>query len=377
MIDYVTLRVIWWLIMGILLIGFAIMDGFDLGVATLLPFLAKNDLERRVVINTVGPVWEGNQVWIILGGGVLFAAWPYLYAVSFSGFYYAILLVLLAFIMRPVGFKYRSKIENPNWRSTWDWILCLSGLIITLTFGVAVGNVLQGVPFYFADNLRSFYTGTFWALFNPFALICGLTSIALLTMQGAAYLALKTETIISARARKSARISAILLILLFALAGIWIIYGINGYRVDSAIDFAGVSNPLHKTVVLQSGAWIMNYTQHPLWLIAPILGFLGALCVLALNKVLPKFAFFMSSVSILGVISTVGLSMFPFILPSSSNPQSSLLVWDASASQLSLSIMLGCVIIFLPIILIYTAFVYRVLRGKVTGEYINRNKDSY
>lgn len=377
MIDYVTLRIIWWLVMGIILIGFAIMDGFDLGVATLLPLLAKNDLERRIMINTIGPVWEGNQVWIILGGGVLFAAWPYLYAVSFSGFYFAILLVLLAFIMRPVGFKYRSKIEHPRWRSTWDWILSLSGLVITFTFGVAVGNVIQGVPFYFTDSLQSFYTGRFLALFNPFALICGLTSVALLTMQGASYLALKTESIICIRARKSARISAILLIILFAVAGIWIIYGISGYQITSTIDFGGFSNPLHKTVVQQAGAWTMNYTRHPLWLIAPILGFLGALCVLSLNKALPKFAFFMSSVSIWGVISTVGLSMFPFILPSSSNPQSSLLVWDASASQLSLSIMLVCVIIFLPIILLYTAFVYRVLRGKITGESIRQNKDAY
>lgn len=377
MIDYAILRIIWWILMGALLIGFAIMDGFDLGIATLLPFMAKNDQERRVVINTVGPVWEGNQVWIILGGGVLFAAWPYLYAVSFSGFYFAMLLVLLAFIMRPVGFKYRSKIQHTTWRSTWDWILCASGFIISLTLGIAVGNVLQGVPFHFSMNLRPFYTGSFWALFNPFALIAGIISVGMLTMQGASYLALKTVDPISRRARKSARFSAIIVIILFALAGVWIIYGISGYQLTSTPNMAGINNILHKTVVKQVGAWTVNYTQHPWWLLAPLLGFLGALCVLSLNKVLPKFAFLMSSLSILGIISTVGLSMFPFILPSSSDFSSSLMVWDASASQLSLSIMLVATIIFLPIILLYTAFVYRVLRGKVTQEYIEQNKDAY
>ena len=136
MIDYTTLRVIWWVLLGIILIGFAVMDGFDLGAAALLPFLGRSDMERRIIINTVGPVWEGNQVWFILGGGILFAAWPYLYAVSFSGFYFAILLILLTLILRPVGFKYRSKIEYHKWRSIWDWILCLSGIIASLTFGI-------------------------------------------------------------------------------------------------------------------------------------------------------------------------------------------------------------------------------------------------
>ena len=279
--------------------------------------------------------------------------------------------------MRPVGFKYRSKIDHKTWRSLWDWILCLSGVIASLTFGVAVGNVLQGVPFHFDADLRPFYTGSFLALFNPFALVCGLISLAMLTMQGASYLALKTENAISVRARKSAQISAILLIVLFALAGFWVTYGIAGYQLNAVINFSAPSNPLHKTVIQQVGVWVMNYTQHPFWLMAPLLGFLGALCVLALNKACPRFAFLMSSVSILGIISTVGLSMFPFILPSSSNPQSSLTVWDSSASQLSLSIMLVCVIIFLPIIIIYTGFVYRILRGKVTSDYLNRNKDAY
>lgn len=377
MIDYTVLRIIWWLIMGVLLIGFAIFDGFDLGVAALLPVVARSDMERRVVINTVGPVWEGNQVWFILGGGVLFAAWPYLYAVSFSGFYFAMFLVLLTFIMRPVGFKYRSKIENPAWRSTWDWILSLSGLIAALTFGVAVGNVLQGVPFYFTPDLRAFYTGSFFALFNPFALLCGLTSVVMIVMQGAGYLVTKTELIINQRAQRVATISSLLLIVLFALAGVWVNYGIEGYHLASAFVPDAASNPLHKTVIRQLGALTANFHQHPIAWLAPSLGFIGALGVLLFNRFLPKLSFLMSSVSIFGVISTVGLSLFPFILPSSSVPQASLLVWDASASQLSLQIMLICVIIFMPIILLYTAWVYRVLRGKVNAQSVRDNKDAY
>lgn len=183
-LDYETLRIIWWLLIGILLIGFAIMDGFDLGVAMWLPWLGRTDIERRILINSIGPTWEGNQVWFILGGGAIFAAWPTLYALSFSGFYMAMLVVLLALILRPVGFKYRSKLDNPTWRAFWDWALFIGGFVPALIFGVAVGNVIQGVPFYFDESLRVFYTGSFFELLNPFALGCGLLSVLMLAMHG-------------------------------------------------------------------------------------------------------------------------------------------------------------------------------------------------
>jgi len=155
-LDYELLRIIWWLILGVLLMGFAIMDGFDLGVAMWLPFLTKTDIEKRIVINSIGPTWEGNQVWFILGGGAIFAAWPALYGLSFSGFYLAMLLVLLALILRPVGFKYRSKVDNARWRAAWDTALFIGGFVPSLIFGVAMGNVLQGVPFHFDESLRAF-----------------------------------------------------------------------------------------------------------------------------------------------------------------------------------------------------------------------------
>ena len=168
--DYETLRVMWWVLLGVLLIGFAVMDGFDLGVAMWIPFLTRSEMERRILINSIAPTWEGNQVWFILGGGAIFAAWPALYALSFSGFYYAMLLVLLALILRPVGFKYRSKVDNSTWRTAWDIALFIGGFVPSLIFGVAMGNVLQGLPFHFDSSLRPFYTGSFFELLNPFGI---------------------------------------------------------------------------------------------------------------------------------------------------------------------------------------------------------------
>lgn len=175
--DYATLKLIWWLLVGVLLIGFALTDGFDMGATALLPFLGKTDDERRIVINTVGATWEGNQVWLITAGGAMFAAWPLVYAASFSGFYFAMLLVLFALFFRPVGFDYRSKRTDPRWRAGWDWGLFIGGFVPALVFGIAFGNLLQGVPFQFDSDLRVTYHGSFWALLNPFALLCGLVSL--------------------------------------------------------------------------------------------------------------------------------------------------------------------------------------------------------
>jgi cytochrome d ubiquinol oxidase subunit II len=374
-LDYETLRVIWWLLLGVLLIGFAVMDGFDLGVAMWLPWLTKSDIERRVLINSIAPTWEGNQVWFILGGGAIFAAWPALYALSFSGFYLAMLVVLLALIMRPVGFKYRSKLTNPTWRAFWDWSLFTSGFVPSLIFGVAIGNVLQGVPFHFDENLRSFYTGTFLGLLNPFALLCGLLSVSMLAMHGAFFLNVKTEAPIQQRARIAGRMSGLISIVLFIGGGIWLYTAIDGYTLTSVILHDGPSNPLHKTVVRQALAWFANYQIMPITLLAPTIGLMGAVLAICLAKHV-KIAFLCSASSVVGIISTVGISMFPFILPSSTSPEQSLMVWDSSSSQLTLFIMLTATVIFLPMILIYTAWVYRVLRGKVTEQTIHDNQDT-
>ncbi|GAA0597221.1 cytochrome d ubiquinol oxidase subunit II [Paenochrobactrum glaciei] len=371
LIDYEILRLIWWVLLGVLLIGFAAMDGFDLGVGTLLPFVAKTDVERRVVINTIGPVWEGNQVWLILGGGAIFAAWPPLYAVSFSGFYLAMFIILFALILRPVGFKYRSKKQSPQWRNGWDWALFIGGFVPALIFGVAVGNVLQGVPFRFSDHLQIFYEGNLFGLLNPFALLCGLLSVVMLTMHGAAWLVLKTTGDIANRARSFGSVAALLTIVFYVLAGIWMWYGIAGYRITSEIVTDGPSNPLFKTAVLEHGAWFTNFSNYPILLIAPVLGILGALSVLvAMRAGRELMPLLMGKLSIFGIISSVGVAMFPFILPSSLDPSASLTVWDSSSSQMTLFNMLVVTAIFLPLILFYTSWVYKVLWGKVDKKMI-------
>ncbi|WP_174802228.1 cytochrome d ubiquinol oxidase subunit II [Martelella limonii] len=379
LLSYEVLRVIWWLLLGVLLIGFAVTDGFDLGTATLLPFVAKNDTERRVVINTVGPVWEGNQVWLILGGGAIFAAWPAIYAVSFSGFYLAMFAILFALILRPVGFKYRSKRESARWRNTWDWLLFIGGFVPTLIFGVALGNVLQGVPFRLDNDLRIFYDGSFFGLLNPFALVAGLVSVAMLVMHGASYLTTKTAGPVQERARNFGSIAAIALIVLFALAGVWLYYGIDGYAFTGAVDAGGPSNPLMNDVARSQGAWFVNYGKYPWMMLAPALGFLGALgAFIGLRAGRGGLAIISSGLSVFGIVATPGVSMFPFLLPSSEQPAASLTAWDASSSHLTLFIMLVVALIFVPLILVYTSWVYHIMWGKVTdADVTSKDKHAY
>ncbi|GAB2509084.1 cytochrome d ubiquinol oxidase subunit II [Pseudoxanthomonas sangjuensis] len=377
-LDYATLRLVWWLLLGILLIGFAVMDGFDLGVAALLPWVARSDSERRVVLNVIGPVWEGNQVWLILGGGAIFAAFPALYAVSFSGFYLAMCLILLALILRPVGFKFRSKVADPRWRALWDWALFVGGAVPALVFGVAMGNVLLGVPFHFDADLRPVYSGGFFGLLTPFAVLCGLVSVAMLVTHGAGMLALKTEGAIAGRARRYGSVAAVVAALLFALAGAWVVLGLPGYAVVGALDPAGPSNPLNKQVAIEAGAWLANYKAMPWTALFPLLGIGGALLASALlYGGRAGWAFIASALSIAGIILTEGLTVFPFLLPSSIDPQSSLTLWDASSSHMTLFIMLLAVLVFLPIVLAYTAWVFRVLRGKVGDAGLKQNPNAY
>ena len=383
-LSYEFLRVTWWLLLGVLLIGFAMTDGFDMGVGALVPFVGHSDVERRVAINTVGPVWEGNQVWFILGGGAIFAAWPPLYALSFSGFYLAMFAVLACFIVRPVAFKYRSKRDERRWRNRWDWALCLSGGVPALLFGVAVGNVLAGVPFHLTDDLMPIYEGNaffkFVGLLRPFPLLAGVVSLTMLLTHGAAWLTVKTTGAVQARARRIGAITAGLALVGYGLAGLWLAYGASGglpgYRLVGDYVTGGPSNPLHFTVE-QTRSWLLAYAARPWIAIAPALGGIGLLAtlvtLLAGREIAPLL---FSKLAILGVISSVGLTMFPFVMVSSSNPGSSLAVWNASSSHLTLFIMLICALFFMPIILAYTAWVYRVLWGKVTEEEIAENSHS-
>lgn len=379
--DYEILKFIWWALVGILLIGFAITDGMDMGAGNLLPFVGKSDEERRVVINVVGPHWDGNQVWFITAGGAIFAAWPAVYAAAFSGFYMAMLLVLFALFFRPVGFDYRSKLGSEKWRKAWDWGLFAGGAVPSLIFGVAFGNLLQGVPFHLDEFLRAHYEGSLLTallpLLNPFALLAGVISFAMLTMHGGVWLQLRTEDPIASRAKNAVSLMGLVTIICFAVAGAWVTYGIEGYRIVSQPALDALPNPLGKEVVTATGAWLDIYTKYPIAMLAPILGFAGVFLTILLSRASrPGFAFVTSSLGMAGIISTAGLSMFPFVMPSSTMPNSSLTLWDAPSSHLTLTIMFWAVVIFLPIVLLYTLWCYRRMWGKVTVDEIERRAHS-
>ena len=373
MLDYTILKLVWWVLVCVLLIGFAIMDGHDMGVGALLPFLGRTDDERRVILNTVGPHWEGNQVWFITAGGAIFAAWPLVYATAFSGFYFALMAVLWALFFRPVGFEYRSKVADARWRSVWDWGLFVGGAVPALVFGVAIGNVITGVPFHFEDSMMPVYTGSFWALFTPFALLCGVASLSLLLFHGANYLQLRTEAQIAQRARTAALLFGLVLLLVFSLGGV-MVANMQGYLITSAVVPGEGVSPVGKTVVMQAGAWMNNYRQFPLiWALTAlayagiVLGLLGAF----VRK--PGIAFIGSGLACAGIILTAGASIFPFVLPSSSNPGHSLTVWDCVSSQRTLNIMFYVALVMTPIVLSYTTWAYSVMRGKVTLAQVQAN----
>ena len=375
--DYEALRFIWWLLIGVLLIGFVVTDGFDMGVAALLKVLGKNNDERRVMINAIAPHWDGNQVWLITAGGALFAAWPTVYAASFSGFYIALMLTLFALFLRPIGFEYRAKIDSEIWRSRWDWALTAGSAIPALIFGVAFGNLLQGVPFYFDDILRLHYTGSFWALLNPFALLAGVLSLLMIVNHGATYLQLKTEAELKARSEKLSALLAPVCAAIFVLAGVWLFLAVDGYSVTSLIDTNGANRTTEKTVLISAGAWFINYDKWPLLWLAPALGVAGFLvCALASKTQRHISAFVSSSLAIAMVVLTAGVSMFPFVMPSSSTPAHSLTMWDATASETTLMIMFVVACIFVPLILAYTGWSYFVMRGRLNEQHIRDNSHS-
>jgi cytochrome d ubiquinol oxidase subunit II len=377
MIDYETLRVIWWLLLGTLLTGFAVTDGFDFGTAALVRVLGKDDDERRCVLETVEPVWEGNQVWIILGGGAVFAAWPLLYAASFSGFYFAILLVLLAFILRPVGFGFRNKIQDLRWRSTWDWVLTVAGIVPPLIFGVAFGNLFLGVPFRYDDSLRMTYEGGLIGLLRPFALLTGVVSLSMLLMHGAAWVAYKADESIAGRAARVSTWFALVFVVAYVLAGLWLAFGVTGYSISSTIVADAPSNPLLKQVA-QGGSWLADGALGTWACVAAAIAIVAALLVPVLaRRAHHGRAFLASALAIAGTIFSAGFALFPFLMPSSLDPKSSLTVWDASSSRTTLGLMLIATLIFLPIILAYTTWVYHVLRGRVSLAHIKQTHGMY
>jgi len=375
MFDYETLRIIWWAILVFLICGFAVLDGFDLGIGLLLPFLGKTDDERRVMLNTVGPTWEGSQTWLVTLGGISFGAWSLVYATLFSGLYTAMLVLLFGLFLRPVGFDYRSKLADPRWRSAWDWALFAGGAVPAIVLSLAAGNLILGLPFQLDADLRSIYTGGFWDLFHPFAMLCIIVGVALLCLHGAVFLHWRTEAALAQRARRVIVWSSLIFTLSFIAAGLWIAFGVEGYRISSLINTAHIANPLAKTVEKTLGLWLVNYSQYPGLLLSPVLAIVGSWLVVFLSaKRYLGSAFLMSSLVVISVIVTAGGSMFPFIIPSSISPTSSLTVWDASASRYTLQLLFIATVLLMPIVMAYTVWVYRALRGQITVEDIQNNQ---
>ncbi|MEB6675836.1 cytochrome d ubiquinol oxidase subunit II [Acinetobacter haemolyticus] len=379
MIEYELLKIIWWVLVGVLLIGFALTDGFDMGAMALMPFVGKTDNERRAAINTIAPHWDGNQVWFITAGGALFAAWPMVYAVAFSGMYWALLLVLFALFLRPVGFDYRSKLENTQWRTSWDWGLCIGGAVPALVFGVAFGNLFLGVPFGLDETLRSQYTGSFFALLNPFALVCGIVSLSMLCAHGGSWLMLRTNGDLFHRSAKATQLMAAIFLACFLVAGAWLYFGsIEGYSYATAIDTNAALNPLAKEVVTNANhGWMNNYSTYPITVAAPVAAILGAiLALISAVKQKAAITFTGTSLMIVGAILTAGFALFPFLLPSNIDPTSSLTMWDAVSSHKTLGVMTVAACIFVPLILIYTSWSYYKMWGVITSKHIEENSHS-
>ncbi len=358
--DYDTLQVIWWILVAVLFLGFALTDGFDMGVGALLPFVGRDDTERRILINAIAPHWDGNQVWFILAAGAIFAAWPPVYGTAFSLFYIPLMVILFALFFRPVGFDYRSKLEDARWRAFWDWGICVGSALPAFLMGVAFGNLFLGLPFTVDDLRRTLIDASQLHLLHPFALLSGILGLALLVLHGAAYATLRTDAVLRSRLARAARGAALVAVLAFVAAGLWLTV-IDGLRLEE------------DGVRVMAGAWLDNYRRWPLMVVLPLAGLAGmALAAFAAGR-RALAAFAGSSLAIVGVLGTAGLSLFPFIVPSSLEAAASLTVFNATSSRYTLGVMLAAAVVFVPLILAYTLWAYRRLWGRVTGRVVEEN----
>lgn len=378
--TYAILKIIWWLLLGVLLMGLAIMVGMDMGVGTILRYVGRTDEDRRAALNIIGPHWDGNQVWFILGGGAIFAAWPTIYATAFSGLYVVMLVLLWSMIIRPLGFEYRSKLPSHQWRNVWDWALFVSGFVPMLVYGAAMGNIFMGFPFHFLQEgtAVSVYTGSFIKLFNPFAILAGLVSVSMSALMGSLMLMNRGEGALYTRARRVAMIAGPLALVLFTLAGIWVAR-MAGFVINGPITPGMPSSPLPlEPVAIVAGGWLHNYASHPVLWILPLITYASvALATLLAGINRSHVAWWLGALGWIGILATVAASTFPFIMPSVTDPGHSLMVWNASSSANTLGWMLGWSIVFVPTILIYTSWCYWVMRGKVSAKQVASDDHAY
>lgn len=325
----IDLQTVWFLLIGVLLTGYAILDGFDFGVGMMHLFIAKSDHDRRVLVNSIAPVWDGNEVWLLTGGGAIFAAFPNVYATVFSGFYIALMLLLAALIVRAVSLEFRSKVESPRWRQSWDVAFAVGSMLPSLLFGVAIGNIVRGVPI----GADGEYAGSFFTLLNPFALLAGVLSVAMFLVQGAAWLQFRTEGDLKAKSQRVGIVSA------WVLLAAWMV----------VTAYSRVAAP---------GSW--NAFANPVAFLAPVVFLVSVLALPSLfRKEVPGRTFFVSSLAIAALLATVGLGLYPNMVPALGEAANSLTIYNASSSNRTLVTMLVIALAGMPVVIGYTIFIYR------------------
>jgi cytochrome d ubiquinol oxidase subunit II len=327
------LNTLWFVLISVLFIGYFFLEGFDFGVGILLPFLGKDDTDRRIILNTIGPFWDGNEVWLITAGGAMFAAFPNWYATMFSGFYLALFLMLVALIVRGVAFEFRSKDKNPTWRTFWDWMIFIGSFVPALLWGVAFGNLIRGVPI--DANMQ--YVGGFWNLLNPYALSGGLAALSIFILHGAVFLSLKTQGEVMERAHTAATrlwLPTVVLVFLFVIAG---------YFATDMFTRLGVNPgvvPIAAGAALLAAGWFINRRYH-------------------------GWAFVMTGLTIVCSAATITMGLYPRLMVSSLNPDWSLTIYNASSSHYTLTVMSIVAAIFVPVVLIYQGWSYWVFRERI------------
>ncbi len=365
MFEVETLQLIWWVLIVVLFTGFALTDGFDIGVGILLPIAGKTNTERRILINAIAPHWDGNQVWFVLGIGALFAAWPPVYATVFSLLYVPLMLCLFGLFFRPVGFDYRAKIDNATWRTFWDWGIFTGSALPIFLLGLSVGNLFLGIPFDIDEFHRPVVTSSFLGLFNPFAVFVGLLTLALMILHGATYAQVRTEGELFHRLTRFARYSSLTAIILFVIAGAALALYIKGYFIDS-----------DRLVKTEIGAWLSGYTNRGIAIGLPLISIIGLVLAYLKAGESAVLAFSGSTIAMAGVLTTAATSLFPFIAPSSISMDDSLTVFNATSSHYTLTILTVMAMLFVPIILGYTFWCYRAMWGRITEKYIKDNGHS-
>jgi cytochrome d ubiquinol oxidase subunit II len=329
--GYLNLETLWFALIAVLWIGYFFLEGFDFGVGILLPFLGKDDVDRRILVNTIGPVWDGNEVWLIVAGGATFAAFPEWYATLFSGFYLALFLILVALIFRGVAFEFRGKDKHPEWRRWWDRAIFWGSALPALLWGVAWANILRGVPV----DANKEWVGSFFDLLNPYALLGGITSLLLFTLHGGVFLTLKTDDNLRIRARRAAKILA--LPATAAVLGFltWTFY--NARENDGIVP--GVV-PISAIIAVAAVEWL-------------------------LREKLDGWAFVATGLSIVLITATFFLNLYPRVMPSSITPANDLTIWNSASTHYTLTVMTWVALIFTPIVLVYQGWTYWVFRKRI------------